>query len=332
MEKDNQHSKKEDANSFAANEHNLDKNVIYVWLLPYLGISLFLLIIISFLVYVNVLPFPTISLDNPTSLFLMVLIALNLLVFAYHKIKYNLFTYSVDTHGIVIRSGVISRKRIVIPYEKVQNINTKRDAIERIFGTCTLTIETAAGKDIGEGIIPGVSVKERENIIKKITNAIEEYHNFKKMNEIDTEMIKADHNALIDIENKIKDLSNKVEELQKLIKKDNIVSEQSKKQEIENELIDQIKHTPSSESQEEKKEKQEAELKHFLLQGEKNTMTSQKDENEFIKLKLMPENVEHKKTDIKYSENFFGENKKTKGKKRKKSIIYRQKRKKAKGS
>ncbi|MEM3609843.1 MAG: PH domain-containing protein, partial [Candidatus Anstonellales archaeon] len=291
MSSENANKKKEDERIEFFTEHNLDKNVIFVWHFPYFVISVVFLLLISLLIYFNIIPFPSLSLDNPSTIAILLVLIANLFLIFYLKLKYTLFTYSIDSHGIVIRFGVISRKRIVIPYEKVQNINTKRDIVERLFGTCTLTIETAAGKDIGEGIIPGVSVKDREKIIQTITNAIEMYHNNKKAQEIDVELIKKDHQAILSTEEKIVQLTKRLEELEKNIKsitqKEEIVKEDSKGAleilSFENKEVKTIE------------EKEENVLKKFLLAEEKKPIATSLNE---IKQKF--DNVEIKQSENNY--------------------------------
>lgn len=156
-------------------EMHLDKNVLVLWYLPYATASVIFLAIIAVLVRLDIFSSPFSDPGDSIVIFLLLLIiAINVLIAIYLKLYHSLFTYSIDEfHGIVIRSGIINRKRIAIPYEKVQNINTSRNILETVLGICTLIVETVAGKDIGEGVIPGISINEREKIISLITSAVE---------------------------------------------------------------------------------------------------------------------------------------------------------------
>lgn len=149
---------------------HLDKNVIIFWYLPYAAGAILITIFLLALSYVGVFQSPfTDIFGNPLSYLLALLFIIALFFYIYFTLYYKLFTYSIDEiNGIVIRSGILNRKRIVIPFEKVQNINTRRNIFETMLGICTLTIETASGKDIGEGVIPGISMKDRENLIQII--------------------------------------------------------------------------------------------------------------------------------------------------------------------
>ncbi len=55
------------------------------------------------------------------------------------------FRYGLDGDELVIDSGVLSRRRRVIPVARIQNVDLKQSALERIARVAELRIETASG-------------------------------------------------------------------------------------------------------------------------------------------------------------------------------------------
>ncbi|HQT44411.1 MAG TPA: PH domain-containing protein, partial [Candidatus Micrarchaeota archaeon] len=65
-----------------------------------------------------------------------------------------------------------TRLRKVIPYARIQNINTERTVIERILGIGSLMIETAGTQaGLAEGIIPGIA--NPSSLINEILHHVE---------------------------------------------------------------------------------------------------------------------------------------------------------------
>jgi putative membrane protein len=69
------------------------------------------------------------------------------------------FRYGVGEREIVIESGVFSRKRRVIPYERVQDIAIEQRLLARLFGTARVRIETG-GSAADEGNLDSISLAD----------------------------------------------------------------------------------------------------------------------------------------------------------------------------
>ncbi len=54
-------------------------------------------------------------------------------------------TLTLDESGLVYQSGVLSTRRIVIPYAKVTEASYHQNLVQRIFGVGTLNVDTAGG-------------------------------------------------------------------------------------------------------------------------------------------------------------------------------------------
>lgn len=89
---------------------------------------------------------------------LIILLAIFLPYFIWIDLEYRHFTFYLGEKDIIIKRGVISSHRDVIPYEKIQNISISRTILERFLNLATLHIETAAyNPKEGEGAIPAIS-------------------------------------------------------------------------------------------------------------------------------------------------------------------------------
>ncbi|MFW9972651.1 MAG: helix-turn-helix domain-containing protein [Candidatus Odinarchaeota archaeon] len=78
----------------------------------------------------------------------------------------NLYTFEVLENNIIIHHGVLTKKRVTIPYSRIQNINIANGVFDRLFNIFTVKIETAGASGTGggggggyirpEGLIPGL--------------------------------------------------------------------------------------------------------------------------------------------------------------------------------
>ncbi len=94
------------------------------------------------------------------------------------KWTYRFWRYELAENAVKIEKGVIWKKYISIPYERVQNVDIYRGVFARIFGLSDLHIQTAGysgyrqhGRGT-EGRLPGldsqIAEQLREELIKKV--------------------------------------------------------------------------------------------------------------------------------------------------------------------
>ncbi|VVB66626.1 Bacterial PH domain protein [Candidatus Gugararchaeum adminiculabundum] len=147
----------------------IDSNVRLAWLAPFAVVFA----LIWILGIVAVLSFPTIVIGDSemtrTGLIgtLLGLTALVLgPVFAFYHMTYATYSYELHKDAIVIRKGIVAKHRVVIPYEKMVNINSERGVFESLFGLSTVKIDTGTGKEMLEGSIPGV--RNREQLVSEL--------------------------------------------------------------------------------------------------------------------------------------------------------------------
>jgi putative membrane protein len=78
-------------------------------------------------------------------------------------LRWRSFRYGVGEREIVIESGILSRNRRSIPFDRVQDVDIERALLARVFGLAKVKIETGAGgKD--EGVLDSVTVAEADRL------------------------------------------------------------------------------------------------------------------------------------------------------------------------
>lgn len=85
---------------------------------------------------------------------------------------YQNYKYELTEDGFRKELGVIAKKYVTIPYERIQNVDIYRGPIARILGLSDLNIQTAglsynpknAKMGRSEGRLPGLSKEEAERV------------------------------------------------------------------------------------------------------------------------------------------------------------------------
>ena len=92
------------------------------------------------------------------------------LCFIWAKLTYRFYRYEMAESGFKKESGVIYKKYVTIPYERIQNVDIYRGILARILGLSDLHIQTAGMSAVGrygavtEGRLPGLSREEAETL------------------------------------------------------------------------------------------------------------------------------------------------------------------------
>ena len=73
------------------------------------------------------------------------------------------FRYGVGESEIVIESGVLSRNRRSIPFDRIQDVDTEQRLLQRIFGLAKVRIETG-GSAKDEGLLDSVTLAEADRL------------------------------------------------------------------------------------------------------------------------------------------------------------------------
>lgn len=80
--------------------------------------------------------------------------------------------YAERTEDLVVRSGVLFRKRVVIPYGRLQYVEMTSGPLERHYKLCRLTMNTAAGS--ATAMIPGLPADIGADLRERLVAAGEE--------------------------------------------------------------------------------------------------------------------------------------------------------------
>lgn len=104
----------------------------------------------------------------------LILIFLVVLAFIWSHLSYRFYKYELTEDGFRKELGVIWKKYVTIPYDRIQNVDIYRGLLARILGLSDLQIQTAGmSVTVGrygiagagsEGRLPGLSREEAEKI------------------------------------------------------------------------------------------------------------------------------------------------------------------------
>jgi membrane protein YdbS with pleckstrin-like domain len=109
---------------------------------------------------------------------LTIFILYTIFCYVWAKLTFRAWRYQLEEDAIRIEKGVIWKKYISIPYERIQNVDIYRGILARLLGLSDLHIQTAGYSGYGrygwatEGRLQGLDIKIaeelRNELIKKI--------------------------------------------------------------------------------------------------------------------------------------------------------------------
>jgi putative membrane protein len=76
---------------------------------------------------------------------LVVFLVVTGLVALFQYYSYKHLWYELGVNEFSLYSGVFSKKRVHVPYQRVQSVNQRASLLQRIIGVCTVHIDTAGG-------------------------------------------------------------------------------------------------------------------------------------------------------------------------------------------
>ncbi len=98
----------------------------------------------------------------------VVLLVLLGLAFGYQAWSYKHTYYEVGEEEFSYHKGIFTKKRMHVPYQRVQSVNQNASVLQRLVGVCTVKIDTAGGAS-NEGItIPYVTKAAAESLRREI--------------------------------------------------------------------------------------------------------------------------------------------------------------------
>ncbi|MDR1421770.1 MAG: PH domain-containing protein, partial [Coriobacteriales bacterium] len=96
------------------------------------------------------------------------LIAFLALTVFFSWLSYKRFLWEITQNDIHVYSGIIFKKQVHIPFQRVQSIDFKAGLLQRVIGIVTLKIETAGGAANKGVIIPALKLGEAEALRSEV--------------------------------------------------------------------------------------------------------------------------------------------------------------------
>ena len=156
----------------------LDPKVKTCWIIKGFFASLFLP-----LLFLSAIIIPLIKYGLTLLLFyIVIIIIINIIIIAWVVMFYDRYTYRIGAKTVNIKRGILWKRDVIIPYERIQHVSSTRGPIEQLFGLHIINIFTAgtasvtsglggaSGMFSAEGYIPGITDPEglRKTIMNKV--------------------------------------------------------------------------------------------------------------------------------------------------------------------
>ena len=100
------------------------------------------------------------------SLLLALCVLFLIFLYVWARLAYRFYRYELREEGFRKEFGVVYKRYVTIPYDRIQNVDILRGIWARILGLSDLQIQTAgmSGIATSEGRLPGLSFEEAERV------------------------------------------------------------------------------------------------------------------------------------------------------------------------
>lgn len=144
----------------------------YIWLGSIqAGAALFFVVLVSgFSGFVGALADgETIGDDLPLLMLVIGAIVLGLvliigLVALFQWLSYKHLYYIIGPEEFNLYSGIFNKKRVHVPYQRIQSVDQRASLLQRVFGVCTVSIDTAGGSNNKAVQVPYVQKSQAEQL------------------------------------------------------------------------------------------------------------------------------------------------------------------------
>ena len=93
---------------------------------------------------------------------LIIVFVLIVLLYIWAKLSYRFYRYELTENGFRKELGVITKKYVTIPYDRIQNVDIYRGILARLLGLSDLNIQTAgASAQVSRSGVFGASAEGR---------------------------------------------------------------------------------------------------------------------------------------------------------------------------
>jgi membrane protein YdbS with pleckstrin-like domain len=128
--------------------HALDPRIVLVWRLALLPSFVLPTTFLGALL-ARLLPVPAWSVALPVA------VLLGAVVGPLQTLRWRGWSWRLTDSAVELRSGVLTRRHVVVPHFRVQQIDVLEGPIERLLGLATLTVTTASAA--GSASLPGLT-------------------------------------------------------------------------------------------------------------------------------------------------------------------------------
>ena len=92
----------------------------------------------------------------------------------YSIFRYNIWRYEVQDDNLYLKRGVFTRVKTIVPYARLQHVDTQRSVLERLLNLSTLVVYTAGsrGSDVN---IPGLDPVHAEELQTELKDKATEF-------------------------------------------------------------------------------------------------------------------------------------------------------------
>ena len=90
------------------------------------------------------------------------LVVLAVVIVVYQLVSYKHLYFTLGPREFTLYQGVLNKKRTHVPYQRVQSVDQNASLLQRIFGVCTVSIDTAGGSSNKAVRVPYITRQEAE--------------------------------------------------------------------------------------------------------------------------------------------------------------------------
>lgn len=95
-------------------------------------------------------------------------VALVAVIAIYQMVSYKHLYYELGAEEFNLYSGIFNKKRVHVPYQRIQSVDQRASLIQRIFGVCNVSIDTAGGASNKAVMVPYVQKAQAEELRREL--------------------------------------------------------------------------------------------------------------------------------------------------------------------
>lgn len=162
----------------------LDSKAVWIFFFRFLLSNLIILIFLLVWSF-SLLSSIGINISYYWLLAILLILAMLLLDWILAKWTYYFFGYQLTDNAFKKEQGIIWKKYVSIPYERIQNVDIHRGVIARILGLSDIHIQTAGSSAVAygkrmagvgaEGYLPGLNKDIAEQLREDLVNKAKSY-------------------------------------------------------------------------------------------------------------------------------------------------------------